>query len=416
MNKANLQPLKGFRDFYPEQMRFRNFLFGKMSEISQLFGYEEYEGPTLEPLKIYTAKTDEELVKNQTFTLKDKNDKTLAMRPELTPTLARMVASKQNELTFPLRWFSIGPRWRYEQPQKGRLREFWQWDLDLIGEDSLKADAETITVGVELLKSLGLTSKQVIIKINNRLFLEEQLKEIGIPAEKINLVYKIIDKKEKMDKSEWERYLKENIGQEPAEKIQSILNKKDFSDFPQLTELFALLKKGGINEYVEFDPTIVRGLDYYTGTVFEARDVDGEFRTIIGGGRYDNLVSLFGDQKITGVGFAAGDAVLEEVLKKFNLLPDLKENKKVLVTVFDKSLADKSFELSQKLRISGIANEIYLKSEKIDKQMKYADKKGIRYVIILGSDEVKKNEVTIKDLSTGNQSSVAFSKLSTMLS
>lgn len=411
MNKANLQPLKGFRDFYPEQMRFRNFLFGQMRKISQSFGYEEYEGPILEPIGIYTAKTDEELVKNQTFTLKDKNDNNLAMRPELTPTLARMVAGKQNELTFPLRWFAIGPRWRYEQPQKGRFREFWQWDLDFIGENNLKADTEIITVAAELLKSLGLTPKQVIIKINNRRFLEKELKATGLAEAKINLVYKTIDKKDKMIKDEWEKYLKENIGQKPAEKIKQILDKKDFGNFPELTELFDLLKKAGISEYVEFDPTIVRGLDYYTGTVFEARDTNGEFRTIIGGGRYDNLVSLFGGQKITGVGFAAGDAVLEEVLKKFNLLPELKENKKVLVTIFNESLADKSFEISQKLRAAGIANELYLTPEKIDKQMKYADKKGIRYVVILGPDEVEKNEVTIKDLSTGSQRTITLKEI-----
>jgi histidyl-tRNA synthetase len=411
MNKANLQPLKGFRDFYPEQMKFRNFLFGQIRKISQLFGYEEYEGPTLEPVEIYTAKTDEELIKNQTFILKDKNDNNLAMRPELTPTLARMVAAKQNELNFPLRWFSIGPRWRYEQPQKGRFREFWQWDLDLIGENSLKADTEIIIIAAELLKSLGLSPDQVMIKINNRRFLEKQLKKVGLTKEKINLVYKITDKKDKMKEDEWEKYLKENIGQELAKKIKSILNKKSFSNFPELSELFALLKKTDIAQYVEFDSTIVRGLDYYTDMVFEARDVKNEFRTIIGGGRYDNLVSLLGGQKITGVGFAAGDAVLEEVLKKFNLLPNLKENKKILITVFNESLADKSFELSQKLRKDGIANELYLKLERIDKQIKYADKKGIKYVIILGPDEIKDKKVTIKDLTTGRQSTVALNKI-----
>ena len=416
MKKANLQPLKGFRDFYPEQMRFRNFLFGQMRQVSQLFGYEEYEGPTLEPIDIYTAKTDEELVKNQTFTLKDKNGNLLAMRPELTPTLARMVAAKQNELNFPLRWFSIGPRWRYEQPQKGRQREFWQWDLDLIGEDSLKADIEVINIAAELLKSLGLTSSQVVIKINNRRFLEKELEKAGLKEEKIKLVYKIIDKKDKMKVDEWEKYLDENVNQETAEKIKSILSKKDFGDFPELVELFAELKKTEVADYFEFDPTIVRGLDYYTGTVFEVRDVDGEFRTIIGGGRYDNLVSLFGGEKIAGVGFAAGDAVLEEVLKKFGLYPDLKENKKVLVTVFDETLMEKSAEISQKLRANGIANELYLTPDKLDKQIKYADKKGIRYVIILGPDEIKKEEVTIKDLSTGRQSSIALNKINEFFS
>ena len=412
MNKIDLKPLKGFRDFYPEQMRFRNFLFGKMRETSKLFGYEEYEGPTLEPIEIYTAKSDEELIKNQTFILKDKNDKSLAMRPELTPTLARMVAAKQNELVFPLRWFSIGPRWRYEQPQKGRFREFWQWDIDLIGETSLKADAEIIAVACNFLKNLGLTPKEVVIKINNRRFLQEKIKAIKISSDKINPVYKAIDKKDKMTTNEWENYLREIVGSKKQTKdLKSILEEKAFGNFQELTELFALLKKFGVEEYVEFDPTIIRGLDYYTGTVFEVRDKEGKFRAILGGGRYDNLVGLFGDKKIPGVGFAAGDATLEEVLKKFNKTSKIENNNKILVTVFNESLTEKSFELSQKLRTAGIANELYLTPEKIEKQLKYADKKGVKYVVIIGPDEDKNKTVTIKDLSTGRQSTIALDKI-----
>lgn len=412
MNKANLQPLKGFRDFYPEQMRFRNFLFGKMRETSKLFGYEEYEGPTLEPIEIYNAKSDEELIKNQTFVLKDKNDKSLAMRPELTPTLARMVAAKQNELIFPLRWFSIGPRWRYEQPQKGRSREFWQWDIDLIGETSLKADAEIIVVACNFLKNLGLTPKEVVIKINNRRFLQEKLKAIKISSNKINLVYKAIDKKDKMTTNDWENYLREIVGNEKqAKDLKLILEEKVFGNFQELAELFALLKKFGVEEYIEFDPTIVRGLNYYTGTVFEVRDKEGEFRTIIGGGRYDNLVGLFGDKKIPGVGFAAGDVTLEEVLKKFSKMPKIENNNKILVTVFDESLFNNSLTVSQKLKEKGVSNELYLNPDKFDKQFKYADKKGIKYVVIIGPDEVKNKTVTIKDLTTGRQSTVALDKI-----
>lgn len=412
MNKANLQPLKGFRDFYPEQMRFRNFLFGKMRETSKLFGYEEYEGPTLEPIEIYNAKSDEELIKNQTFVLKDKNDKSLAMRPELTPTLARMVAAKQNELIFPLRWFSIGPRWRYEQPQKGRSREFWQWDIDLIGETSLKADAEIIVVACNFLKNLGLTPKEVVIKINNRRFLQEKLKAIKISSNKINLVYKAIDKKDKMTTNDWENYLREIVGNEKqAKDLKLILEEKVFGNFQELAELFALLKKFGVEEYIEFDPTIVRGLNYYTGTVFEVRDKEGEFRTIIGGGRYDNLVGLFGDKKIPGVGFAAGDVTLEEVLKKFSKMPKIENNNKILVTVFDESLFNNSLTVSQKLKEKGVSNELYLNPDKLDKQFKYADKKGIKYVVIIGPDEVKNKTVTIKDLTTGRQSTVALDKI-----
>lgn len=415
MEKAKLQPLKGFRDFYPDQMRFRNFLFGQMRKMSQLFGYEEYEGPNLEPLELYAAKSGEELVKNQTFILRDKNNNNLAMRPELTPTLARMVANKQNELVFPLRWFSIGPRWRYEQPQKGRFREFWQWDLDIIGLEKETADAEVITIACEFLKSLGLLPKEVKIKINNRQFLQRELEKIKVTTAKIPLIYKAIDKKDKMDKKDWEEYIKGIINnQEQEKKIKYILENKSVPK--ELENLFFLLGKSGVTKYIEFDPTIVRGLDYYTGTVFEARDTDGEFRTIIGGGRYNNLVKLFGGQKIPGVGFAAGDAVLEEVLKKFNKMSKVENNNQVLVTVFSPEYLEKSIELSNILRQKKMSVEVYLNDDKLEKQIKYADKKGIKYVIILGPDEVKDKKITVKDLTTGQQKTVALDKIDQLLS
>jgi len=409
----NLQPLKGFRDFYPEQMSFRNWLFKQMSQTAKLFGYQQYEGPTLEPVDLYVAKSDEELVDKQTFILKDKNDKSLAMRPELTPTLARMVANKQNGLVFPLRWFAIGPRWRYEQPQKGRFREFWQWDVDLIGEESLQADAEVIALGCNLLKKIGLSPKEVTVKINNRRFLQEKLTEIKISPDKVKSIFKVIDRKDKLEAKDWEKYLQEVVGDEKQEKeIIALLENKKFGDFPELVELFNLLKELGVEEYVEFDPLIVRGLDYYTGTVFEARDKDGEFRTIFGGGRYDNLLSLFGGQKITGVGFAAGDAILEEVLKKFDKLPKLKNNNEVLVTIFSSEFLEKSLKTAELLRNNKINTAIYPnKDAKLEKQLKYADKKDLRFVVIVGPDEVKNETIIIKDLSTGSQRTISLKEI-----
>ncbi len=418
MNKINLQPLKGFRDFYPEQMNFRNWLFGQMSQTAKLFGYQQYEGPTLEPVDLYVAKSDEELVNKQTFILKDKNDKNLAMRPELTPTLARMVASKQKELAFPLRWFAIGPRWRYEQPQKGRFREFWQWDVDLIGEESLQADAEVIALGCNLLKKIGLSPKEVTVKINNRRFLQEKLSEIKISPEKIKPLFKVIDRKDKLETKDWEKYLQEVVGDEKQEKeIIVLLENKSFGNFPELVELFTMLKKFGVEEYVEFDPLIVRGLDYYTGTIFEARDKDGEFRAIFGGGRYDDLLALFGGQKITGVGFAAGDAILEEVFKKFNKLPKLENNNEVLVTVFSSEFWEKSLEIASLLRENKINTAIYPNKDiKLEKQLKYADKKGLRFVVIVGPDEVKNETLTIKDLLNRSQTSIGLNQINELVS
>jgi len=415
MNKANLQPLKGFRDFYPEQMRFRNFLFGKMKETSRLFGYEEYEGPVLESLDLYTAKSGEELVKNQTFILKDRGGRKLALRPELTPTMARMVAAQRQKLTLPLRWFSLGPRWRYEQPQKGRFREFWQWDVDLIGIDSSEADAEVISLACELFKSVGLSSKEVVIKINNRRFLENKLVFVEIPRKKIPEVFRAIDKKEKMTQDGWEKYLKEiGLNDLQIRDLGEILKDKDFAnESEELTELFSTLNDLGVSKYIEFDPMVVRGLDYYTGTVFEAKDRRGEFRTILGGGRYDNLLEIIGGQKIPGVGFAAGDAVLEEILKKFKKIPKLTPcSTKVLVTVFDESFYRNSLKITSQLRAKNIPTEIYLDSQaKLDKQLKYADKKGIKYVVILGPEEEKSGTVTVKNMEKGSQETIPQEKL-----
>ena len=318
MTKLKFQPVKGTRDFYPEQMAFRNWLFGKMREVSKRFGYQEYEGPILEPLELYAAKSGEELVKKQTFVLTDRGGRKLALRPEMTPTLARMVAQKQAELPKPIRWFSIGPRFRYEQPQKGRLREFYQWDIDILGSQAPEADAEIIAIAAEFFKSLGLSPKEVKIKVNDRKLIEQKLSFIEIPKTKIQEVFRAIDKKEKMTDGEWKDWLPEiGLNKLQIKDLEGILKDKDFSrESEELTRIFSTLSDLGVSEYVEFDPNIVRGLDYYTGVVFEAQDKEGKFRAILGGGRYDNLVEIVGGPKLGGVGFAAGDAVVEEVLKE----------------------------------------------------------------------------------------------------
>lgn len=403
-----IAPVKGTRDFYPEDWAFQMWFYEQVKKASQSFGFEEYEGPTIEPLDLYAAKSGEELVKKQAFTFKDQSGKTVALRPEMTPTLARMIAQKSGELTFPVKWFTFGRRFRYEKPQKGRGREFFQWDADILGSENPEADAEAIALAATLYQKLGLTPKEVVIKVNDRVLLQERLSSLEIADEKMVSVFRLIDKKSKVSPEDFLAMAKEEgLSEDQAKTINQILTEKEaYKDSPWLTKVFDLLKKQGCAEYVEFDPAVVRGLEYYTRTVFEGWDIKGEFRAIWGGGRYDNLTAEIGSsQKIPGVGFAMGDMVIAEVLRANNKFPSLDPNKtKVLVTVFSEELYEKSLEIGQKLRTDSINTEVFLDANaKLDKQLKYADRKGIPYALILGPDEVKNDTVTVKKLKEKEQ-------------
>jgi histidyl-tRNA synthetase len=418
MDKLSTQPTKGFHDIYPEDMRVRQWLFGKMRETAMLFGFEEYDGPILEPIEIYAAKSGEELVKQQTFLLTDRGGRQVALRPELTPTLARMVACKKNQLTYPLRWFSIGPRFRYEAPQKGRAREFYQFDCDLVGPTTPESDAEIIALAATFFKNLGLTPDDVVIKINSRKMLQHKLSLLDIPSSKTNEVIHAIDKKDKMSEDKWIEYLKtEDLSDDQIKNLLKIMGDRDVSfESDELTNVFSTLKDLGVSEYVEFDPSIVRGLEYYTGTVFEARDKKGQFRALLGGGRYDNLVELFSKESLSGIGFACGDMVLLEMLSSHDLLPNTKSlsshTSRILVTVFNESTVRASLKLIRTLRDEHIPSELYPDfAVRLDKQIKYADKKGIEFVVIIGPDEMKNDTLTLKNLKTGEQKTITFHEL-----
>lgn len=411
--------VKGTRDFYPPDWAFFQWLFAKMREVSQRFGFQEYEGPALELQKLYALKSGEELVKEQTFVLMDRGGRKLALRPELTPTLARMVAKKRFQLSLPLRWFSIGRRWRYEQPQKGRAREFFQWDLDLIGSNKPEADAEVIAVGIELLKALGLSSRQVVFKINNRRLMDFKFSLIHIKKTQVPQIFRAIDKKERMSETEWESYLADlGLEQAQVQDLKGILADRDFArESEELTAVFSTLEDFGVGKFVEFDPTIVRGLDYYTGTVFEAREKQGEIRAIFGGGRYDNLVEVVGGPPLPGVGFAAGDMTLQLLLEKYQKIPTLPLSPtKVLITVFAEATFRDSLKLSRKLREKDINAELYLDPEtNLGKQLKYANQKQIPYVIILGPEEIEKNVITLKWMKEDKQEVIPFEQLLSFL-
>ncbi|MBU3935509.1 ATP phosphoribosyltransferase regulatory subunit, partial [Patescibacteria group bacterium] len=320
------------------------------------------------------------------------------------------------QLTFPVKWWTYGSRYRYEKPQKGRGREFFQWDCDILGTEGYQADAEAIAVAATLYKKLGLTPAEVKIKINDRQLLQDELVKTGVPQNLMVAVFRVADKKNKVSQTDFIQMLLElGLTDKQANSVKKILEDKllyQKSDW--LKQIFALLEKYKIADFIEFDPAIVRGLEYYTRTVFEGWDVKGEFRSIWGGGRYDNLVADVGSKnKIPGVGFAMGDMVIAEVLKQYGKYPLLSANKtKVLVTVFSPDLYSKSLEITDALRSGNINTEVYLNpTVKIDKQLKYADKKEIPFVVVCGPNEIETNSVTVKNMATGAQSTVKMNKL-----
>lgn len=408
--KALIQGVKGARDFYPEDMAFRSWLYAKLNSVSSSFGYQEYDGPFLEKLELYAAKSGDELVKEQSFVFSDRGGDLITLRPELTPSLARMIAQKQNELVFPVRWWSFGPFWRYERPQKGRSREFFQWNIDLIGPNSPVADAEMIAIGAAFLESVGLKSDQVKIYVNNRTLMEMEVAALGVSAERQKSVFRIIDRRDKLNPQAWHDYaLEEGLLEEQITGLMHILtNKELWKKSPDLVRTVQYLEAIGMADYVAFDPNIIRGLEYYTGTVFEARDCDGEFRAILGGGRYNNLVGDVGGQPVGGLGFAMGDVVIRLVLQKFGCLPEEQlYPARVLVTLFDESTAEKSLQVAQTIRKEGILVTCYPEIVKLPKQFKYADRTGIRFILVIGPEEIARGHLTVKDLSDGSQNAVS---------
>lgn len=405
--KQVVQAVKGTRDFYPKDMAFHNWLYQKVKSISQKFGYQEFSGPILEPLELYTNKTSEEILKEQIFTLKDRDNKTLVLRPELTPTFARMVAQKSGELPKQIRWFAFGPAFRYEQPQKGRGREFYQWEINLLGPEAPAADAEILAIAVEYFKALGLTSDEVVIRVNERQWLENSLREIGVKADQVQPIFRIIDRKDKISQDDFNKALKEeNITTTQADKINQLLSTTDWTKSPWLKEVFESLENYGETiEYIKFDPTIVRGFDYYTKTVFEAWDKGGKYRAIFGGGRFDNLTAQVGGDRIPGVGMAPGDMMMQVILEEYHKMPEIQPfAPQVLVTVFDQSLFSRSQQAAYLLRQNNINTEIWLESDsKLDKQLKYADQKGISFALIIGPEEAQENLAVLKNLAERSQ-------------
>lgn len=404
--KTLIQSVKGTREFYPSDMAIRRWLYALIEKTSTSFGYQEYDGPFIEKIDLYAAKSGEELVKEQSFVFPDRGGDLVTLRPELTLSLARMVAQKQNELVYPLRWWSFGPFWRYEKPQKGRTREFFQWNIDMIGVDSTAADAELLAICASFLKNAGLRPEQVSVMVNHRKLMEGKLVELGIQEEFKKDVFRLIDRKDKFSFTAWEAYALEiGLTKEQFEGVNRLLSDQDlWKESAELAAVFDLLSAMGLDEYIKFDPRIIRGLDYYTGIVFEAWDVGGDGRAVLGGGHYDNLVGDVGGNPLPGVGFAMGDVMATLLLQKYGCIPEFKPFAgTVLVTVFDEKSIDESAAFAGRLRSAGIKTICYPEAAKLQKQFKYADRLGVSAVAVIGPDEAAAGTVTIKNLKDGTQ-------------
>lgn len=416
MKTANLNPIRGFRDLYPDEKATQEYLFAKIRNIADNYGFVSYDGPILEPIDIYLEKTSEELIKRQTYQVVDKNGDVLVMRPEITPSMARMVAARARELTFPLRLFNNGQRFRYEAPQKGRGREFYQQDFDILGPADVVADAEILAAAISVMTELGATTDDFVVYLNSRSEMEKNLTQLGFTSSQYPKLLDAIDRQDKIDSSEFKKLLT-NI--EPDEqkitKLTELLKNQSEKKSEYFSALFSLLKNLKIDKYCQINYNITRGLDYYTGLVFEVKMQGGALtRSLFGGGRYDNLVSSYDSKyQIPGVGFATSDVVLLEFLKEKNLLPQINPRKtKVLVTIFNNDLAGESASCAEMLRKAFIATELYPDATKpLDKQIKYADKAQIPFAVIIGPEETKKNQAIIKDMKTGKQQSIPIDKV-----
>ena len=425
MSTLSSKPYKGTRDYYPAEKRVQNYIFSKWRTVAHRFGYEEYGAPILEPIEVYEAKSGQELVGEQTYVFTDRGERKVAIRPEMTPTISRMVAARRQELAYPARLFSIANFMRYERPQRGREREFWQLNVDLFGADSVLADSEIITMGAEFLKVFGAKDDMYVIKVNDRKVIDFMMSEyLELDAVQAQLMIKLFDRKNKISNEEFRDQAIEIFGDDKAKaglsKIADLLSAKSMAELPsqirgnnavkEVQELFTLLGQAGVKNAV-FDITLMRGLDYYTGTVFEFFDTHPDNnRALFGGGRYDGLVGLFGAEPISAVGMAPGLTMTELFLQTHGLLPALPPTSEVYVVVLGDSQAGAS-KLAAELRSEGVNTELDITSRKLDKQLKTAIKKNVPYILFVGEDELSKEVYTLKDTASTEEQKLSFERI-----
>lgn len=416
------QPYKGARDFFPEDKRFQKHLFSKLRQSVEKYGYEEYDGPILESADLYRAKSGEEIVNEQTYNFTDRGGREVVIRPEMTPTVSRMVAARRQELAYPLRWYSIPNLWRYERPQRGRLREHWQLNVDLFGVAGVEAELEIISVANGIYKSYGATPDMYSIRLNSRQLTDYVLGEyLNFDESAAHAVGKLIDRINKMDRTDFIAQVDELMTPEQksnanVEKLLAILDCNNLNDLPQsvqdhqsahnIAAVLSSLHDQGITN-ASFDPTIMRGFDYYTGIVFEITDTHPDNnRSMMGGGRYDGLVGLFGVESIATVGFGLGDATLANFLELHDLMPTLTTETNVYLAQIGDVNASEVRSLAERLRQHGLNLALDISGRRLGDQLKAASKKGIRYCLIVGKDELNSQAFNLKDLETGDSRTV----------
>ena len=414
-------PLPGFRDFYPEQLAERAYITGVWREVARRFAFVEYDGPPLESLDLYTSKSGDEIV-GQLYAFTDKGEREVALRPEMTPTLARMVAARANALRKPVRWFSIPQLFRYERQQKGRLREHFQLNVDILGEPGLAADAELLAVAIETMRAFGLGAKDVRARVSDRRLLNALLAAAGVKPDQFAATYAAIDKvgREPIAVTR-EKWVKATGSKDVAAKLEKVVLTKDLETLrreplsagaheaiERMAEYLSLLDSLGVREWVDFDLSIVRGLAYYTGTVFELFDTSGEFRAICGGGRYDDLLEAVGGVALPALGFGMGDVVIGELLRARGLIPDLKSGPDFWIAAEGEGMLSKVMVAATRIRAAGKSAEYSLRAQTLSRQLKTASQAGANAVVIVSE---KDSTVVVKTLQDGTERKMPLDEL-----
>lgn len=427
MASLSTQSYKGTRDYYPADKRLQNYIFDTWRSVAESFGYEEYGAPVLEPLEIYAAKSGQEIVNEQTYQFTDRGGRSVAIRPEMTPSVARMVAARQQELAVPVRLYSIANFMRYERPQKGREREFWQFNADMFGVEGSVADAEILRLSDAVMQAFGAKRDMYTIRINNRDLINFMMAQyLRLDAVQSQLMIKLFDKKGKITNEQFRdqafEIFEAEYAQEGLRKIAKLVSATSMAELPQeilqseavkdVQQLFTLLGEAGITN-AKFDITLMRGFDYYTGMVFEVFDTHPDNnRAMFGGGRYDGLVTLFGAQPMPVVGMAPGATTTEEFLLAHSLLPNFTSTTDVYVIVLGDVLKQAE-RVAGALREEGVKVAVDITGRKLDKQIKAAVKMKIPYLLFIGEEEVKNEVYRLKDIVSEKETEASVERIVT---